>query len=90
QIAPPAPAPEAAWRRLREVMWERGGILRTAAGLQRGIEELEELRERYGRTELGSPLLVARAILEGALAEGESRGCHHREDAPVGSGVRGA
>ncbi|MCL6439082.1 MAG: L-aspartate oxidase [Rubrobacteraceae bacterium] len=90
QIAPPAPAPEAAWRRLREVMWERGGILRTAAGLQRGIEELEELRERYGRTELGSPLLVARTILEGALAEGESRGCHHREDAPVGSGVRGA
>jgi L-aspartate oxidase len=89
-ITPPAPAPEGAWRKLRDVMWERAGILRTASGLRKGIEDLEELRDRYGRTELGSPLLVARAILEGALAEDESRGCHHREDVPVGSGVRGA
>lgn len=76
----PKRAPEAAWRRLRRILWERAGIARSAEGLRLGLEELSELETEHGEGELRGPLLVARTLLEGALADARSRGCHHRID----------
>ncbi len=85
QAAPPEQvlvrAPELAWRHLRGIMWERAGIVRSGEGLVRGLEELAALKREYGRSDLGGPLLVARMILESALADTQSRGSHYRLDA---------
>jgi len=61
---------------IREVLWERAGMVRTADGLKAGIEELEKI-EADPRLKL-----LARGVLECALAREESRGSHYREDFP--------
>jgi L-aspartate oxidase len=76
----PQRAPEGAWCRLRRILWERAGIVRGAEGLRRGLGELLELEAGYGDSELRGPLLVARTLLEDALADTRSRGCHYRVD----------
>ncbi|QIN80498.1 L-aspartate oxidase [Rubrobacter marinus] len=83
----PTRAPEGAWTALRRTMWEHAGLVRDACGLRRGLAEVGELEGEYGGTSLAGPLAVARAVLEGALAERESRGCHYRSDAPCGEGA---
>ena len=82
---------------LGNLLWDRAGIVRNQAGLEQGLEELEGLRERAQnlRVEGGVTghdfefannvqfmLLAAEAILRGALMRDESRGAHHRDDAP--------
>ncbi len=62
---------------LRELLWEHAGIVRTAGGLKAGLERLEEI-EADERLKL-----LARGVLECALAREESRGSHYREDFPV-------
>lgn len=80
KLPAPGPAPEQAWKTLRGVMWERAGLVRSAAGLSRGLEEISRLEKEHGGTEINGPLLVARTVLRGALADGRSRGCHYRVD----------
>ena len=80
----PERAPERAWRRSRRVMWERAGLVRDSGGLVRGLAELAALEDEFGATDLGGPLLVARKVMEGALADPVSRGCHYREDVEAG------
>ena len=77
---PPA-APEEAWSRLRSIMWEHAGLVRNAAGLEDGLSEITGLEDDHGGTSLAGPLAVARTVLEGALEDRESRGCHYRSDA---------
>ena len=77
----PENAPEEAWRRLRTIMWERAGLVRTASGLGEGFRELGVLEQEFGGTTLNGALAVARTVLEGALADKRSRGCHFRLDA---------
>jgi len=81
---PPEPAPEYAWTELRSIMWERAGLVRSGEGLIRGLEEVAELEEEHGGTDLGGPLLVARTLLRGALLDTRSLGCHHRADMGAG------
>lgn len=76
----PEPAPEPAWDRLRDTMWERAGLTRTGPRLERGLRELSALWGEFGGTELAAPLSVARAIVEGALEDRCSLGCHYRAD----------
>lgn len=76
----PESAPDGAWRNLRRIMWERSGLVRSGEGLALGLEELASLERRHGGSELGGPLLVARKIMEGALGDTSSRGCHYRQD----------
>ena len=78
--APLEEAPEEAWRWLRGVMWEKAGLVRTADGLAEGLAEIGVLEEEFGGTALGRALPVARTVLEGALADHRSRGCHYRLD----------
>jgi L-aspartate oxidase len=69
-------------KRVRRLMWERVGILRTRAGLERALKEFDQIA--------GAPLLpgprnfvtVATIIARSALWREESRGGHYRLDFP--------
>ena len=86
-------------RVLRDVMWERAGLVRDAEGLGVAAATLERLTERLGVVgvpghgplntawqdwlNLDSQLTAARLIVASALARRESRGAHWRRDFPV-------
>ena len=85
-------------RALRDVMWERCGVVRDEAGLREGIAKLDEIRavltdvdvrpsaegwsDLAQLIDLRAGLLIAEATMRGALVRGESRGCHNRSDLP--------
>jgi succinate dehydrogenase / fumarate reductase flavoprotein subunit len=85
-------------RRLRDLMWERCGVVRDETGLRTGLSELETIRAAAadidvrpgaeGWTDLAlaldlrSGLAVAEATLRGAIERRESRGAHSRSDFP--------
>jgi len=81
--------------RLRKIMWEDGGIMRTAEGLARAIAAVRTLhqeasegaseptgKELFDLIELRSAAKVAAVVLEAASIRRESRGAHFREDFP--------
>lgn len=81
--------------RLRKIMWEDGGILRTAEGLARALAAVQTIRqeasggaseptgkELFDLIELRSAAEVAGIVLEAASRRRESRGAHFREDFP--------
>ncbi|HEY3099521.1 MAG TPA: FAD-binding protein [Methylomirabilota bacterium] len=88
-------------RELREVMWERAGLVRDAEGLGVAAAAAERLAERlrgagvpgHGALntawqdwlDLDSQLTAARLIIASALARRESRGAHWRRDFPAPS-----
>lgn len=62
---------------IREILWNYAGIVRDERGLREGLKKLENL-------EVDPRLkLLARGVLECALAREESRGSHYRKDFPV-------
>jgi len=85
-------------RRLRDVMWERCGVVRDENGLREGLRELAALRATAadvdvrpgaeGWTDLAhaldlrAGLAVAEATLRGAIERRETRGAHNRADFP--------
>ncbi len=85
-------------RRLRDVMWERCGVVRDESGLRAGLSELERILEAAtdvdvrpgaeGWTDLAlaldlrAGLTVAQATLRGAVERKESRGAQIRSDFP--------
>lgn len=80
-ISIPEGAPEEAWRRLRRVVWNAAGLIRTADGLREGLAEIGSLEKEHRDAALDGALVVARKLLEGALSDGRSRGCHYQLDA---------
>ncbi|HEV2131059.1 MAG TPA: FAD-binding protein, partial [Longimicrobiaceae bacterium] len=89
--------PEALIAELGELLWCHAGIVRTGEGLRQGLEKLAEIERRAGSLAVGGEdgertlewalnlacmLSVAEMILRGALLREESRGAHHRKDAP--------
>lgn len=86
--------PVAVMRRLRDVMWERAGIVRVERGLREALAEVEGLRgmenglrARSGRgmieaLEASMALRAAEMIIRSALERRESRGAHYRVDYP--------
>lgn len=84
--------------RLKDVMWELCGLVRSRDGLLRARDALLELAEDAqsavapGSPEFNAPwqqlldlenqLTVARLVVESALAREESRGAHFRSDFP--------
>ena len=88
-------------RELRDLMWERAGLVRDAEGLQLAAAGIESLAERLQRAgvpghgtlntawqdwlNLDSQLTAARLIVASALARRESRGAHWRRDFPAAS-----
>ena len=87
--------------RLRELMWEHVGLIRTGAGLKSAIAEIEEISRRAERCRvpagpaynlawqdwlnLNSQTATARLIARSALERAESRGSHFRADFPQSS-----
>ncbi len=79
--------------KVAETVSEYAGIVRTEAGLEKGLAELEALNEIIGnyptfdRNEVFSIMsdnliVTAGLIMRGALFRQESRGCHFRADFP--------
>ena len=79
------------WGLIRSTLWNYAGIVRTGARLVRAKADLHYLAHRIERfyheaslsrelLELRSGILCARLILNAALQNPESRGCHYRVD----------
>jgi len=62
---------------LKELLWNHAGIVRSAESLREGLGKLEEI-EADPRLKL-----LAKGVMECALAREESRGAHYREDFPL-------
>jgi succinate dehydrogenase/fumarate reductase flavoprotein subunit len=75
-------------------MWERGGIIRSADGLNEALDRIEELQslskkcraenpvQLMRRLDLHNMLLVSKMVCKAALCRAESRGAHYRSDCP--------
>ncbi len=77
--------------RLKNLMWEKAGIVRNEEKLICAKEEIDKMFIELGRTykcnsrheyELRNMLSVAKIIVDFALNRKESRGAHYREDFP--------
>jgi len=83
-------------RQIREIAWNRAGIIRDKAGLETGLEELmalenrlhaarpENALEKRRKQDLKSAAFVLKAILTASLARKESRGAFIRREFPLG------
>ena len=88
-------------RELREVMWERAGLVRDGEGLKAAAKTADRIADELTRVgvpggtafnlawqdwiNLTNQALVGRLIATSALARTESRGAHYRNDFPAPS-----
>ena len=70
-------------KRVRRLMWERVGILRSRASLTRALAEFEQIARAPLRPAPRNFLTVASLIARSALWREESRGGHYRVDFPA-------
>lgn len=75
--------------KLKTIMWDNVGIIRTEEGLKNAQKEVEKLQKNFKRRrkclnqdeyEYRNMLTVASLIIKGALERKESRGAHCRSD----------
>jgi L-aspartate oxidase len=70
-------------KRVRKLMWERVGILRTRDGITRALREFEQIAQSPLSRASRNFLNVASLIARSALWREESRGAHFRTDFPL-------
>jgi L-aspartate oxidase len=79
---------DAAICEMQELMWKDVGIVRTASGLKRAIQKLEEIGQKVSRPhsrrefEARNLQIAGSLVARSALARQESRGAHYRTDFP--------
>lgn len=86
-VSGPAPSEpgrrERAVKRLRSIMSEKVGVVRSGRGLRAAYDELGSLAREAGTDGvLANMILAARFVTAGALLRKESRGGHYRTDYP--------
>jgi L-aspartate oxidase len=81
-------ATNAVRKRVRRLMWERVGILRTRASLERALSEFEQIARAPLSPAPRNFVTVAGIIARSALWREESRGGHYRLDFPARDDVR--
>jgi L-aspartate oxidase len=69
-------------KRVKRLMWERVGILRTREGLERALSEFEQIASAPLLPGPRNFLTAATLIARSALWREESRGAHYRIDFP--------
>jgi len=69
-------------KRVRRLMWERVGILRTREGLERALSEFEQIASAPLLPGPRNFVTTAAIIARAALWREESRGAHYRLDFP--------
>ncbi|HEX8176771.1 MAG TPA: L-aspartate oxidase [Pyrinomonadaceae bacterium] len=69
-------------KRVKRLMWERVGILRSRASISRALWEFEQIARAPLRPSSRNFLTVAMLIARAALWREESRGAHYRTDFP--------
>jgi L-aspartate oxidase len=69
-------------KRVKRLMWERVGILRSRASIARALWEFEQIAHAPLRSSSRNFLTVATLIARAALWREESRGAHYRTDFP--------
>ena len=77
-------AAQVAAGRVRAIMWNQAGIVRSAAGLWDAFDRLMNIEDRLpeGATEELNLVQTAQMIVWSALQREESRGGHYRSDFP--------
>ncbi|MFN2455387.1 MAG: L-aspartate oxidase [Pyrinomonadaceae bacterium] len=70
-------------KRVRRLMWERVGILRSRDSMQRALREFEQISRAPLGTASRNFLTLATLIARSALWREESRGAHFRTDFPT-------
>jgi L-aspartate oxidase len=73
------------WKqKIRHIMWEYAGIVRTYSGLIQGLKQLRNLEKQISAQaiECQNMLQVAQMIISAAIWREESRGGHYRSDFP--------
>ncbi|HEY0406067.1 MAG TPA: L-aspartate oxidase [Pyrinomonadaceae bacterium] len=70
-------------KRVRRLMWERVGILRSRESVGRALAEFEQIARAPLSRASRNFLTVATLIARAALWREESRGAHHRTDYPA-------
>jgi L-aspartate oxidase len=70
-------------KRVKRLMWERVGILRSHASIARALWEFEQIARAPLRASSRNFLTVATLIARSALWREESRGAHYRTDFPT-------
>lgn len=78
----PAAISTAVKKRIKRVMWERVGILRTHESLARAIREFDQIASSNLSTSSRNFVMLARLVAAAALWREESRGAHFRTDFP--------
>lgn len=75
--------------KLKEIMWQKVGIIRNEEGLKSALREIESLKSEFGYTDkcpskaaydLRNLLTAGGLVTEFAINRKESRGGHYRED----------
>lgn len=77
---------------LREIMWEKAGIIRNAEGLSEAAARIIKFQSQFipdldvAQLELGNMLTLGLIIVKSSLERRESRGGHYRSDFPFSVG----
>jgi L-aspartate oxidase len=70
------------FQKVRSVMWERVGIIRTGSNLQAALDILKECQDRAANQATKNFVIVATLVARAALFRRESRGAQFRRDFP--------
>jgi aspartate oxidase len=72
-------------QRIRTIMWEQVGLVRTESGLLEALQEFRDMAAAVAESqavEVRNMLTAAQLIATAALSRRESRGAHFRADYP--------